>query len=92
MIDELGRPLERSGVKHACAIADREEERVMPAHFIIGIPDVRFVLVDALTEVLDDACAFRDAAGGKRTLALDLRRADGEGEPTDSSEMSHGRV
>ena len=92
MVDEFGRPLERSGVKHACAITDREQERVMPAHFIIGIPDVGFVLVDALAEVLDDACAFRDTAGGERTLALDLRRADGEGELTGSSEMSHGWV
>ena len=64
----------------------------MPAHFIIGIPDVGFVLVDALAEVFDDTRAFRDAAGGERTLALDLRRAEGEGELAGSSEMSHGRV
>ena len=89
VIDVLRRPVQRPGIQHARAITDRKEKGVMPPHLVIGIPHVGLFLVDAFAEVFDDARALRDAPGRKCALALNLRRADGEGELAGSGEMSH---
>ena len=72
VIDVLRRPVDRTSVEHAIAVTDREEKGVMTSHFVIGIPEIGFVLFDAFAEVFDDACALRDASGRECTFALNL--------------------
>jgi len=63
-----------AGIDHGVRVDD-EQEGVVVARILVVVTAIRFPVRHALAQVLDDACAARDAPRGEHTQAVQARIA-----------------